>query len=73
MTDDALKEPAFFAWIPDPMAEENIRDRIAIAAMQGMLVFSPNPFRERITETAEKCVAEQAYKYADAMLEARKK
>lgn len=48
-----------------------LRDQLAIAALQSLLVKSPDPTRGRINASDEKCYAEQAYNYADAMLKAR--
>lgn len=47
-------------------SEEHLRDRIAIAALQGILARAENNFDPKSE------VAAQCYFYADAMLEARK-
>lgn len=50
----------------------SLRDYFAGAVLQGMAV-GVNPSVRRINSSEEKCTAEQAYNYADAMLEARQK
>lgn len=44
---------------------EELRDRFAMSALTGMLAADPN------AEWTNKCVAERAYRIADAMFEAR--
>lgn len=60
---------------PSPITYTTValRDQIAIGALQSLLIKSTDPTRGRINPSDEKCYAEQAYNYADAMLKARSK
>lgn len=55
---------------PALASHATLRDKFAGDALMGMLC-GRSPVNTRVNPSDEKCVAEQAYMYADAMIKAR--